>query len=281
MNREPLIVLPRMLPRHWARADVAPWCRMSPRPEARIGEIWSCDSANRGNESEHLAALIRANPDTMLGDLGRAPPSVRLVLADGVTDNFETRLSFWTILSAAPGANATIRDAHGKIERLVCDEDDVLRVEDGAIQFEGEVTAIELRPNFLPRNEPPGATCSQLSPEHSRSGRETLLRDSALSTEIWTLPPHSWIYPDGETCHVLTALTDGARIDGVLLDQGQSVAVPACGRKAHLSGVGAKLLVTYPDIVPTTIWRHRPTDPAAIAFPRQGSTTAATDSLAA
>jgi hypothetical protein len=87
-----------------------------------------------------------------------------------------------------------------------------------------------------------------------------------MSVEVWTLPEVSFLEPDGETCHVLMALAPGAAIDGEVLSRGDAVFLPANGRRAVLTGKGAQLIVAYPDLIPTQIWKHgHAPKPAALA----------------
>ena len=88
-----------------------------------------------------------------------------------------------------------------------------------------------------------------------------------MSVELWTLPKLSYLEPDGETCHVLMALTPGVAIDGHALSRGEAIFLPAEGRRVAMTGEGAQLVVAYPDLVPTEIWkRPRPPRPAALAL---------------
>ena len=143
---------------------------------------------------------------------------------------------------------------------------DLLRVSDPAhIVFPGGMTALEVRANFVPNNQPPRGV-RRLWAFSEKKHRVAWLRDPAMSVELWTLPELSFIEPDGETCHTLTALTPGASIDGAALSRGDTVFVPAHGRRLTLTGRGAQLLVSYPDLLPTSVWKHgHAPKPAAMA----------------
>lgn len=269
---DPVFITPRMLPRRWGREELGDWCSGHPRPPAKIGEVWSCHSANTATEGRSLEALVRDDPDRMLGDLGRAPPSVRLVLAGEPTDPIEHdgRLTFWRLVESPLDSALTANMPNGRIRRLRSQRGDIVRVDEQiGLCFDAGVAAIEVCPAFRPDNAaPPCANpVRRLYAPRERSARQTWLRDAALSVELWTLPETSAIQPDGETCHVLTAMSQGVAIDGRPLARGQSVFVPARGRAAVLTGRGAQIMVAYPDLVPTDIWRHTPPlDPLSTAM---------------
>lgn len=259
---DPVFIAPRMLPRRWGREALGDWCSGLPRPPAQVGEIWSCHGANPGDEGQPLDALVRDDPNHMLGDLGRAPPSVRLVLTAEPTDPIEHdgRVTLWRVLESPIDAAVTVASPNGRIRRMRGRRGDILRV-DGRMSlcFDADMAVMEVRPSFNPNNGAPRANpVRRLLASRERSERQTWLRDAALSVELWTLPESSVIQPDGETCHVLTALTPGVCVGGRSLARGQSVFVPAQGRAAVLTGHGAQLMVSYPDLVPTNIWRHTP-----------------------
>lgn len=270
MIREPIFLTPRMLPRRWGREQIGDWCAGLPRPSARIGEIWSCQAANTTDAGAPLGALIQSAPKDILGDLGRAPPSVRFVLADEPTDalNQDGRLAFWRIIESPLDGALTLGKGR-RTRRVRCRRGDIFRI-DGAtpLAFDAGVAACEVRPQFLLENAPPPVNpLRRILAHRNTSHRQVWMRDPALSVELWTLPEHSVIEPDGETCHVLTALTPGACVDGVQIARGQSVFVPANGDACVLSGRGATLMVSYPDLVPTNIWRTAPEpDPGAGAL---------------
>ncbi|MDX2277483.1 MAG: hypothetical protein NW206_18705 [Hyphomonadaceae bacterium] len=257
-----IFITPRMLPRLWGRDSLGDWCAGHPRPGARVGEIWSCHGGNATEAGQHLDAMVRAGPNQMLGDLGRAPPSVRLILTGEPSDplQHDGRLALWRVLESPLDAALTATFPDGRTRRMRWRRGDIMRVDDRvALGLDSGVVAIEVRPTFDPDN---GAAHSKpfrrLIASREKSERQTMLRDPSLSVELWTLPATSTIQPDGETCHVLTALTSGVCIDGRELARGQSVFVPANGGAAVLTGHGAKLMVSYPDLVPTNIWRHTP-----------------------
>jgi hypothetical protein len=260
-----------MLPRRWGREELSDWCLGVPRPPAPVGEIWSSHGANPANDAQPLDAMVRDDPSRMLGDLGRAPPSVRLILTGEPTDPIEHdgRLALWRVLESPIDAALTAATPNGRIRRIRGRRGDIVRVDDQvSLCFDAGVAAIEVRPSFNPDNGAPRANpVRRVLASRERSERQTWLRDAALSVELWTLPESSTIHPDGETCHVLTALTPGVCIDGRTLARGQSVFVPAQASAAVLTGRGAQLMVSYPDLVPTNIWRHTPhPDPVHMAM---------------
>jgi hypothetical protein len=282
MSRDPIFITPRMLPRSWGGASTENWFVNLPAPNGRIGEVWSCDGASRGADSDYLGALIRDCPHEMLGDLGRAPPSVRFIFADRQTDSFDTRISFWRVLES-DSAEVVARDVHQRERTVCCRVDDLLCAEDCTVDFRGRrIAAVEIRPNFLGRNRRTGTVPVRRLPAlGSRLNRETWFRDPAVSAEVWRLPAESSLTPDGETCHVLTALTDGAVIAGRPVARGQSVFVPAYGHAMELRGEGSELLVSYPDQAPTSVWRHMPAPPAKSRADFSTSSSRSPGSLAA
>jgi hypothetical protein len=146
-----------------------------------------------------------------------------------------------------------------------------MRAFEGApVTLAGGSVALEVSAAFQPLNEVHQPQVIR-QPPVTRRARATLFRDPALSVEAWLLPEWSRIVPDGETCHVITALTPGVTVDGRRLQPGTSVFVPAWGRPLDLTSAqgGGKLLVAYPDRTPTAIWRHSPgPDPAAGQLPK-------------
>jgi hypothetical protein len=259
---DPIFMTPRMLPRRWGREKLGDWCSGLPRPPIPVGEIWSSHGLNPANERQALDLIIRDDPSHMLGDLGRAPPSVRLIVTEEPSDPVphDGRLSLWRVVESPIDAALTAAMPDGRIRRMRGRRGDILRVDDKVgLCFDAGVVAIEVRPAFHPDNGAPRVNpVRRVFASRERSQRQTWLRDAALSVELWTLPDSSTIQPDGETCHVLTALTAGACIDGRFLARGQSVFVPAHGRPAVLTGRGAQLMVSYPDLAPTDIWRQAP-----------------------
>jgi hypothetical protein len=128
--------------------------------------------------------------------------------------------------------------------------------DDQALEFSAGIVAVEVRTSFQPRNDlKPISTAGRLSRD-GKSGRSSLLRDPGLSVELWTLPAESFLRPNGETCHVIVPLSDGVRINGAALRKGVAALVSANADMTTLTGDGAKLLVAYPDLLPTDIWRH-------------------------
>jgi hypothetical protein len=129
------------------------------------------------------------------------------------------------------------------------------------------VTELEARANFTPSNEPDPARAQRLLAASEKRHRAAWLRDPAMSVELWTLPKLSFLEPDGETCHVLMALTPGVMIDGEALSRGDAIFLPAEGRRVSMTGQGAQVVVAYPDLIPTGIWKHPPPPkPAALAL---------------
>lgn len=263
MPLDPIFVTPRLLPRSWGRADLGDWCAGAPRPPAPVGEIWPMHAGNVTAYDEHLGALLMRDPQAMLGDLGRAPPSLRLVLAGGAESRIasDAPVALWRVLESEADARLVVdgADRRGRARRLRCRPGDLYRASDHAqLGFEGNVTALEARVGFAPSNAPVAPAFLPLLAPKPRGERATWMRDAALSVELWRVAGESRLVPDGETCHVLLALSPGASIDGRALGKGEAVLLPAEGRAAILSGAGAQLLVAYPDLVPTSIWRNGP-----------------------
>ncbi|MBI1360074.1 MAG: hypothetical protein GC155_07295 [Alphaproteobacteria bacterium] len=147
-------------------------------------------------------------------------------------------------------------------ERIRCYEGAALCLPSGA-------TALEVSATFQPKNHAIEEPSVIRLPAVSRRARATMFRDPALSVELWRLPERSLIDPDGETCHVMVALTPGVVIDGRHLTQGEAIFVPAWGRPFQVQATHGQVLVAYPDAAPTTIWRDAPgPDPAAGQAPR-------------
>jgi hypothetical protein len=183
-------------------------------------------------------------------------------------------VALWRILEAQPGASIQSKSltALRKAPRTwPCKADDLFRASDQAwLTLAAGVVALEARANFIPSNQPAQQAPFIPLEAPARAARRALLRDAALSVELWRLPEHSRLEPDGETCHVLMAMSDGVAVDGRALGKGEAVFIPADGRRVRLSGRGgAEALVAYPDIAPTSIWRHAPDpDPVAAALSR-------------
>lgn len=270
-TQEPIAIVPRMLPRRWGRDAAPAWCANAPRPEAAIGEIWLAHANNMTGDGRHLGERLAGAPREMLGELGRVAPSIRVVITDEPSDALSSdgAVSMWRILEAPLDSVAGARDRDGAPTRqLRARRGDMFRAEAGAsLVFGGGVTALETRANFAPRNRAPQAQLRRLDSASDRTDRVTWFRDVALSVEQWTLPEVSFLEPDGETCHVLVALTPGAALDGRHLNRGDTVLLPAQGRRCVLSGRGAQVLIAYPDLAPTEIWKrvHAP-GPAALAI---------------
>lgn len=268
-NRDPVRLTPRLLPRRWGRTGAASWCANALRPEAAIGEIWSAHPHNVTDAGEHFGALLQGDPKTMFGDLGRAPPSVRVVITDEPSDPISANapLSLWRVLESPLDGMFTIARGEER-QHLRSRRGDLIRVNDADHVLVGpDVTAIEVCAAFSPKNARPERPVRKLLAARDRNERAVWLRDPALSVEAWMLPELSYLEPDGETCHVLMALTPGVAIDGAPLSRGDAIFLPAEGRSVTVTGRGAQVLVAYPDLVPTEIWkRPHPPKPAALAI---------------
>lgn len=270
-SADPIRLQPRMLPRRWGRKEVHAWCDGAPRPPAPVGEIWIAHAHNATADGAHFGARLAEAPQPMLGDLGRAPPTLRLVTTAEPSDPIlaEGPLTLWRILEAPLDARVNVYDrTSGAPRDLRCRRGDLFRVGDGArLVVPGGVTVLEARANFTPTNTPSAARAQRLLAASEKRHRAAWLRDPAMSIELWTLPKLSFLEPDGETCHVLMALTPGVTIDGQALNRGDAVFMPAEGRRVSMTGQGAQVLVAYPDLIPTEIWKHpQPPRPAALAL---------------
>jgi hypothetical protein len=207
----------------------------------------------------------------MLGELGRAPPTLRLIITDEPSDPIacDGPIALWRLLDCPLDAviNVYEREA-ARGHDVRCRRGDLLRIDNSArLVFPGGMTALEIRATFSPSNRSLPARAHRILPASEKRHRTVWLRDPAMSVELWTLPEVSFVEPDGETCHVLVALTPGAAIDGEPLSRGDAVFVPAEAKRATLTGKGAQIAVAYPDLVPTQIWKHgRTPKPAALAL---------------
>lgn len=263
MSPDPIFITPRLLPRTWGRTELKNWCERAPRPQAPIGEIWPLHPNNVTAEGEHLGALLTREPQVMLGDLGRAPPSIRLVFT-GQSDSViasEAPVALWRVLESGPDSALVVDGSgrRGRTRRMRCTSGDLFRASDHAqVTFGAGVAALEVRASFTPKNAPAAPAFLPLIAPRSRDDRVTWMRDAALSVEVWRIAGESRLTPDGETCHALMALSDGVAIDGRALRRGEAVLLPAEGRPVTLRGLGAQALVAYPDLVPTSIWRSGP-----------------------
>jgi hypothetical protein len=270
-SAHPIRFHPRFLPRRWGRESIPAWCETAPRPPAPIGEIWIAHAHNTTSDGAHFGALLAQAPQAMLGELGRAPPTLRLITTAEPSDPIlaEGPLGLWRVLEAPFDASLNVYEAERAPPRTVrCRRGDLVRVGAGArLVFPANVTALEARANFIPTNAPSVARAQKLLAACEKRHRAAWLRDPAMSVELWTLPNLSFLEPDGETCHVLMALTPGVAIDGRALNRGDAIFLPAEGRRAKMTGEGAQVLVAYPDLVPTEIWKHpQPPRPAALAL---------------
>jgi hypothetical protein len=249
------------------------WCAQAARPAAAIGEVWSAHPNNVDIDGAHFGETLKQRPREMLGDLGRAPPTLRLVFAGEGADALSGagRVGLWRVLESKLGARVEASDGHG-LRRPACRAGDLFRASAHTrLRFDAGVSALEVAAAFAPANRvETTAPITRVDPADETRPRVVWFRDPALSVEVWRLPPVSRLEPDGETCHLLMALTPGASLDGAPLDPGQAVFVPAYGRTLTLTGAGAKVLVAYPDLVPTMIWTTTPPpDPAADALSRE------------
>jgi hypothetical protein len=270
-SAHPIRLHPRLLPRRWGREGVSAWCEGAPRPPAPIGEIWVAHAHNTTSDGAHFGALLAEAPQSMLGELGRAPPTFRLVTTSEPSDPIfaEGPLGLWRILEAPLDAKVNIYGAEGAPPRTMrCRRSDLVRVVAGArLVFPSGVTALEARANFTPSNAPNPVRAQKLLAASEKRHRAAWLRDPAMSVELWTLPRISYLEPDGETCHVLMALTPGVTIDGHALNRGDAIFLPAEGRRVSMTGEGTQLVVAYPDLIPTEIWkRPQPPRPSALAL---------------
>jgi hypothetical protein len=267
---DPIRLQPRLLPRRWGREHASAWCANALRPSGPIGEIWLAHPYNTTPEGAHFGALLGENTSTMLGDLGRAPPSLRLIITDEPSDPIASDgpVALWRMLECPLDATINIYAGERAPREMRCRRNDLVRLSDGPrVVLSGAMTALEARANFTPNNKPAARPAQRLLPVHDKKHRVTWLRDPALTVEAWTLPEISFLEPDGETCHVLMALTPGIAIEGEPLSRGDTIFLPAEGRRVALTGRGAEMVVCYPDLVPTAIWKHpHAPKPAALAI---------------
>lgn len=259
---DPIFVKPRFVERDWGRSDIGEWSALETTQP--VAEAWLLDAANATDDGP-FGRKLATNSEAMLGDLGRAPPKLRLIFP-GQTSTVKSTgaVSLWTILE--PG-NPSLVDRDTAFHR----PGDRIRAYDGAaVTFAAGSVALEASAAFLPTNDTEGPLVVRLPPVSSRQ-RATLFRHPALSVEAWILPDWSRVVPDGETCHVLTALTPGIAIDGRPLAPGRAIFIPASGRPLDIvtDNTGPRLAVAYPDATPTSVWRHtREPDPAAGQLPK-------------
>jgi hypothetical protein len=260
---DPIFVVPRYVARDWGRKDLGEWAGSSANGQDICGEAWVHDPLNDA-AGERLGRRLAQDAVGMLGDLGRAPARMRLVFPGRpIIAQSSGPTSFWTILE--PG----YATSHRAGERIRAYEGAGVPLAPGSV-------ALEVSACFQPRNDQEEGPSLIRLPPVSRRRRATLFRDEALSVEMWRLPPHSLLCPDGETCHVVMSMTPGIAIDGRDLPRGQCLFVPAWGRglNVHAATTEARLLVAYPDSAQTAIWRHGPgpdqapeTLPAPISSP--------------
>jgi hypothetical protein len=248
---DPIFVTPRFVERDWGRSDIGEWGLTG---AGQIGEAWLHDAANATAEGP-LGRKLATNSQRMLGDLGRAPPRVRMVFPGRTMSIRSTGpVSLWTLLE--PG-NASFADGEVAFHRP---GERIRAFEGAAVTLAGGSVALEISSTFLPVNDAVDRPLAIRLPPVSTRARATLFRDASLSVESWLLPDWSRIVPDGETCHVLTAMTPGVIVDGRRLPAGHAVFIPAWGRPLDITAAtaGAKAAVAYPDARPTSVWRHTP-----------------------
>jgi hypothetical protein len=248
---DPIFVKPRFVERDWGRSDIGEW---GPTGDGQIGETWLHDAANATAEGP-LGRKLAAHSQGMLGDLGRAPPKVRMVFPGRAMSIRSTGpVSLWLLLE--PGS-ASLADKEAVFHRP---GERIRAFEGAAVTLAGGSVALEISSTFLPVNDGAGRPLAIRLPPVSTRARATLFRDASLSVESWLLPEWSRIVPDGETCHVLTAMTPGVMVDGRRLSPGHAVFIPAWGRALDIAAAsaGAKVAVAYPDVRPTSVWRHTP-----------------------
>lgn len=263
---DPIFVSPRFVEHEWGRDDIGEWAKLAPHRPACVAEVWIHDAANLTDHGL-LGRRLAANSAGMLGDIGRAPPRLRLVFPGRYTEVASTApVSFWTLLEPGFEDGRSINTGlHRPGER-------VRAYEGAAIALPPQSVALEVSSAFQPANAPIAEGPSRVHlPPVSRRARATLTREDSLSVEMWSLPEWSRLVPDGETCHVVTALSEGVLLDGRRLFPGQSVFIPAFGRPVDLlaQSRASKILVAYPDQTPTAIWRHTPgPDPMGGLLPK-------------
>lgn len=246
---DPIFVKPRSIQREWGRIDPGEVWRAI-RGAEPTGEAWVHDAAN-STDGGPLGRRLAANVPEMLGDLGRAPPKLRLVFPKhNIALQSTAPVSFWTIIEPGEGPPEANHASHRVGARI--------RAYEGAeIALAAGCVALEVSAAFQPNNEGDGEPSLICLPPVSNRIRATLFREASLSVETWNLPERSRLVPDGETCHVIMPLTQGVAIDGRGIHPGESVFLPAWGRPVEVTArVGAKALVAYPDRTPTAIWRH-------------------------
>jgi hypothetical protein len=270
-SANPIRLRPRLLPRRWGRERAPAWCADAERPSTPIGEIWLAHPYNMTSSGAHFGALIAQSPQPMLGELGRAPPTLRLVITNEPSDPIQAEgpVSLWRVLQSPLDAHVDLYDCETVAPKhMRCRRGDLLRVADASrLVFPAGATALEARANFLPNNQPQAERIQNLLAASEKKHRTTWLRDPAMSVEAWTLPEISFIEPDGETCHLLMALTPGVAVAGEMLSRGDTVFLPAEGRRVALTGKGGQVVVAYPDLAPTQIWKHvHAPKPAALAL---------------
>lgn len=259
---DPIFIAPRLVTRDWGRTDTGAWFGAGQSTEP-LAEAWALDAANL-TESGPLGLHVARHPTGVLGDVGRAPPKLRLVFPGrGSTIKSTSPLSFWTVME--PGAAAAPDGTtHRPGERIRAYEGAEVALAEGSV-------AVEVSSSFIGTNEPDPTPHLVRLPPVSKRMRATLFRDDWLSVETWSLPEWSRIVPDGETCHVILAIGTGIRCDGRDLKPGEAVLAPARGRPFDLvvARRDARVLVAYPARAPTSVWRHTPgPDPASGQLPK-------------
>jgi hypothetical protein len=120
-SADPIRLRPRLLPRRWGRETIPAWCEGAPRPPAPIGEIWLAHAHNTTSDGARFGARLAQSPQTMLGELGRAPPTLRLITSAEPSDpiNADGPLGLWRIIEAPLDAKVNIYDAESTPPRAV------------------------------------------------------------------------------------------------------------------------------------------------------------------
>lgn len=261
---DPIFIAPRLVEGGWGRSNLGMWLQPN-RDSATVAEAWLCHPANLTDSGPLGHRLTRQNTP-MVGDVGRAPPMLRMVFPGCATTlQPSSPLSFWSVLD--PG-KATEPLPYKAGDRICAYEGAGVALAAGSV-------ALEVSSTFQPINEHENSPSLITLPPASQRTRATLFRDAALSVERWRLPTWSKLVPDGDCCHVLVALTRGVQVDGRRMQPGEAVFVPAIGRAIDITAIEqAVALVTYPSARPTSIWRHTPgpdPEPAVLSavFPKR------------
>jgi GGDEF domain-containing protein len=130
--------------------------------------------------------LLADDPETMLGELGRAPPALRLAITAEPSDPIESHgpVSLRRMLECPLDAGVNIYEREGARPCQVrCPRGDLLRVSDGArlVLPEG-ASALEVRANFVPNNQPNTQRAQRLLAASEKKHRTSWLRDPAMTS---------------------------------------------------------------------------------------------------